>query len=161
MSRGVFTMKKIFLLGLMLMSANVFAGLSKWTDAEGNVHYSDQPPPDKVQAKTLRTASSAAATSNVAATSAPATPKTVAEQEVEYKKAQLAKKEAADKAAREQSRIDAQKANCALAQQNLRTLQDGMRMMEVDPKGNRSYVDDNQRRQRTEKAQQEVNTYCK
>ena len=38
-------MKKFLLILLMLASANAFAGLSKWVDADGKVHYSDQPPP--------------------------------------------------------------------------------------------------------------------
>ena len=117
-----------------------------------------------VKAKTLRVTSDAAApasASGVAAASAPAAPKTTAEREAELKKAQQAKKEAADKAAKEQARIEAEKANCAAAQQNLRVLQEGMRMVEIDAKGERSYLDDEQRRQRIEKAQQDIKTYCK
>jgi len=57
--------------------------------------------------------------------------------------------------------LETEKANCAAVQQNLRALQGGMRMMEVDAKGERSYLDDEQRRQRIEKAQQDIKTYCK
>lgn len=149
-------MKKFLLILLILASANAFAGLSKWVDADGKVHYSDQPPPANVKAKTLRVTSDAAAPA-----SAPAAPKTVAEREAELKKAQQAKKEAADKAAKEQERIDAEKAYCVAAQQNLRALQDGIRMVEIDAKGERSYLDDEQRRQRIEKVQQDIKTYCK
>ena len=157
-------MKKFLLTLLMLSSANAIAGLSKWVDADGKVHYSDQPPPPNVKAKTLRVTSDVAAptsASGVAAASAPAAPKTTAELEAELKKAQQAKKEAADKAAKEQARIEAEKANCAAAQQNLRTLQDGVRITEIDAKGERSYLGDEQRRQRMEKAQQDVKAYCK
>ncbi|WP_435627016.1 DUF4124 domain-containing protein [Candidatus Ferrigenium straubiae] len=157
-------MKKILLTLLVLASANAFAGLSKWVDANGKVHYSDEPPPPNVKVEKLRLPSAAEApvsTSGVAATSAPAGPKTIAEREAEMKKAQQAKKEAADKAAKEQARVDAEKVNCAAAQQNLRVLQEGMRLVEIDAKGERSYLDDNQRRQRIEKAQQDINTYCK
>ena len=157
-------MKKILLILLMLASTTAFAGLSKWVDADGKVHYSDQPPPANVKAKTLRVTSEAAApvsASGVAAASAPAASKTIAEREAELKKAQQAKKEAADKAAQEQARIDAEKANCAAVQQNLRALQEGVRMVEIDAKGERSYLDDEQRRQRIEKAQQDIKTYCK
>lgn len=157
-------MKKLLLTLLMLSSANALAGLSKWVDADGKVHYSDQPPPPNVKAKTLHISSDAAApasASGAAAASAPAAPKTTAEREAELKKAQQAKKEAADKAAKEQARIEAEKANCAAAQQNLRVLQDGVRITEIDAKGERSYLGDEQRRQRMEKAQQDVKAYCK
>ena len=152
-------MKKFLLILLMLASTTAFAGLSKWVDADGKVHYSDQPPPANVKAKTLRVTSEAAApmsASGVAAASAPAAPKTIAEREAELRKVQQAKKEAADKAAQEP-----EKAYCDAAQQNLRVLQEGMRMVEIDAKGERFYLDDEQRRQRIEKAQQGIKTYCK
>lgn len=149
-------MKNFLLILLMLSGANAFAGLNKWVDADGKVHYSDQPPPPNVKAQTLRITPGVAAPA-----SAPAEPKTIAEREVELKKAQQAKKEAADKAAEEQARIDAEKAYCAAAQQNLRALQQGMRMVEIDAQGERSYLDDEQRRQRIEKTKQDIETHCK
>lgn len=149
-------MKKFLLILSVLASANAFAGLSKWVDADGKVHYSDQPPPANVKAKTLRVTSDAAAPA-----SAPAVPKTIAEREAELKKAQQAKKEAAAKTAQEQARTEGEKTNCDAAQQSLRSLQEGVRMMEIDAKGERSYLDDEQRRQRIEKAQQNIKTYCK
>jgi len=157
-------MKKILLIVSLVASANAFAALSKWVDADGKVHYSDQPPPANVKAKTLRLPSEApapASASGVAAASAPAAPKTAAEQEAELKKAQQARKAAAEKAAQEQAKVEADKANCAAAQQNLRTLQDGARILEINAKGESSYVSDEQRQQRLEKARQDIGTYCK
>jgi hypothetical protein len=78
----MFAMRKFLLILLIFASTNTFAELSKWTDADGKVHYSDQPPPANVKAKTLRTTpvdSSLTSASGVAASSAPATPKTIAE----------------------------------------------------------------------------------
>lgn len=157
-------MSKFLLILLMLSSANAFAAISKWVDAQGQVHYSDQPPPPEAKAETLRSASGnegTAGTSGVTAASAPAAPKTIAEREAELRKAQQAKQEAADKAAQKQAATDAVKANCATAQQNLRTLQAGVRMVEIDANGERSYIDDTQRQQRIEKAQQEISNLCK
>lgn len=156
--------KKLLLICLLLASADIFAGNNKWVDADGNVHYSDQPPPANVKAKTLRTSSDNAAPASAVAASAVAAgsaQKTIAEREAELRKAQAAKKETADKAAQEQAKKDAEKTNCSAAQQNLRALQDGMRLMELDAKGERSYLNDEQRRQRVEKAQEDVKTYCK
>jgi hypothetical protein len=157
-------MSKFLLILLMLASASTFAGISKWVDAQGHVHYSDQPPPPEVKAETLRPASDTegtSSTSDVTATSAPAAPKTFAEREAEWKKAQQAKQVAADKAAQKQAAEDADKTNCTNAQQSLKNLQDGGRIMEIDASGKRSYLDDTQHQQRIEKAQQEISNLCK
>ncbi|TAN72328.1 MAG: DUF4124 domain-containing protein [Gallionella sp.] len=148
-------MKNYLFILLMLSGANAFAGLNKWVDENGKVHYSDQPPPANVKSETLRSTSAAASAS------APAAPKTIAEREAELKKARQAKKEAAEKAAKEQAAAEAIEANCAAARQNLRTFQSGIRMAEVDAKGERSYLSDEQRQQRIAKAQQDVGTFCK
>jgi hypothetical protein len=149
-------MNKFLLVLLMLASASAFAGLNKWVDADGKVHYSDQPPPPNVKAQTLRTAKPEAA----APASAPAAPKTVAEREAELRRAQQEKLEAGEKTAQEQARLEEQKANCETARRNLRSLQQGLRMMEVNEQGERVFVEDEQRQQRIEKAQQYINDHC-
>lgn len=153
-------MNKYFLILALLTSATSFAGLNKWVDENGKVHYSDQPPPSGVQAETLRPAP-APATDNASGSTVPAAPKTIAEREAEFRKAQQAKKEAADKAAKEQAIAETDKANCTAAQQNLRTLQADMRLTELNEKGERSYLSDEQRQQRIAKAQQDISTFCK
>lgn len=159
---------KNFLFVLLLFSVNAFAGLNKWVDADGKVHYSDQPPPANVQAQTLHTGAGAAPAQDVGnapaqsgtTQSAPAA-KTYLEREAELRKARLAKKEAADKAAQEQADAQTEAANCAAAQQNLRTLQGEGRIMELDASGERSFISDEQRQQRIEKAQQTISSVCK
>ena len=157
-------MNKYLLISLMLVSANAFSGPIKWVDAEGQIHYSDVPPPPSANTKILRTTSNITSPNSAAdstPSSAPAAAKTIAEREVELKKEQQAKKEAADKAAKKQANLEANKAYCASMQQNLRALQDGIRMVEIDANGNRSFVGDEQRQQRIAKAQQDISTNCK
>lgn len=157
-------MKNLLLILLTLASASSFAGLNKWVDANGKVHYSDQPPPANVKATVLRSTSGVAdpaATGDAAASSAPAAPKTIAEREAELRKAQQAQKEAAGSAAQKQAEAEANKENCSAARKNLSLLQEGMRMMEIDDKGERFYLNDEQRQQRIAKAQQAISTYCK
>lgn len=151
-------MNKYLLFLLILTSANALAVVSKWVDANGQVHYSDQPPPPDAQSKTLRQMTD---TQGSASVSGVAAPKTLAEKEAELKKAQKEKKEAAGKAAQKQAAAEAQQASCAAAQQNLRALQQGTRMVEIDAKGEQSYVDDKQREQRIEKTQKDISNYCK
>ena len=163
-------MNKYLLILLMLASANGFAAVNKWVDSKDRVHYSDQPPPSDAKTATpakKKTPSSipgnedATEKNDVATDSAPAAPKTIAEREADLKKAQKTKQEAADKAAKKQASEEIIKANCASAQQNLRTLQSGVRLAEIDASGERSFLSDEQIQQRTAKAQEAVSTYCK
>lgn len=163
-------MKKYLPIFLLLFSTAAFGALTKWVDEKGKVHYSDQPPPANVKAEVLRSTPSPAASDGVAvpgnaekpaAASAPAAPKTVAEREAELKKEQQKKKEAAEKTAREQEAVEAKKANCLANQKNLRALQEGMRMVEINEKGERSYIDDAERQRRIAKAQENINDSCK
>ena len=157
-------MNKYLLIFLMLIGSNALAAVSKWVDSDGHTHYSDQPPPPGEKAARLHSISGdegIEGASGVPVASAPAAPKTIAEREADLKKAQKAQKEAADKAARQHAAEDAKKANCVTSQQNLRTLQEGMRMVEVDAKGERSIVSDEQRQKSIAKTQQDISTFCK
>lgn len=149
-------MGKFLLILLILASANSFAEVNKWIDDQGRVHYSDQPPPPDVQTKILGSASDHSA-SGVTATGQP----TFVEQEAAMKRAQQADQAAAAQAAQKQAAADAFKANCNNAQQNLRSLQSGNRISDVNASGERYFLDDSQRQQRIDKAQQDISNYCK
>ncbi|HEY0269231.1 MAG TPA: DUF4124 domain-containing protein [Methyloradius sp.] len=47
------SIKPIIMLGLLLVSSHVYSGITKWTDADGKVHYSDQPAPKNVNATNI------------------------------------------------------------------------------------------------------------
>lgn len=158
-------MKKYLPIFLLLFSTAAFGALTKWVDDKGKVHYSDQPPPANVKAEVLRSTPSPAAPAGITvpgnAEKSAAAPKTIAEREAELKKEQQKKKESAEKAAREQEVVEAKKANCLANQKNLRALQEGMRMVEIDEKGERSYIDDAERQRRIAKTQENINASCK
>lgn len=161
---GILAMNKYLLLLLMLVSANAFPSLNKWVDADGQVHYSDVPPPPDANAKILRSTTSTTdskSSKDSTAASAPAAQKTIAEREAELKKSQQAKKEAAEKTAKKQADAESNKAYCTTLQQNLRALEEGVRMMELDANGNRFILDDEQRQQRIAKVQHDINANCK
>lgn len=157
-------MKNFLPLLLLLISTGSFAGLNKWVGADGKVIYSDLPPPANVEATVLRASQGAttpAAGEDTAASGVPAAPKTIAERAAELKKAQQERKEAAAKAAQEQADAQALREDCRTVRKNLGMLQEGMRMVEVDDKGERYYLDDAQRQQRIARAQLDISTYCK
>jgi len=147
-------MEKFLLIFLIVASTNAWAEVNKWVDNQGQVHYSDQPPPPDVQAKTFGSASEGSA-------SAVAAEPTFVQQEAVLKRAQLAEQAAAAQAAQKQAAANTLKANCEAAQQNLRSLQSGARIMDIKPSGERYYLDDAQRQQRIDKAQQDISNLCK
>lgn len=146
-------MKKYLFVFLMLSGASVTAATNKWIDEQGNIHYSDQPPPVGVEATRLRAAPPPA--------SAPAPAKSIAEREAELRKTRQSKTEAAEREALQQSNAEIEKSNCAAAQQALRSLQQEGRIVEYDEKGNRRYLEDDARRQRATEAQQGIEQWCK
>ncbi len=148
-------MSKILLIIFMLASTDALADINKWVDAQGQVHYSDQPPPPSVQPRTLRTDSADAAGSGIAETD------TVAERTAKSKRAELEKQAAAKITEQKLASEKALKVNCENAQQNLRTLQSGVRMVEIGANGEQSYINDAQRQQRIAKAQQDISVNCK
>ncbi|NOU00411.1 MAG: DUF4124 domain-containing protein [Gallionella sp.] len=149
-------MKSSLLLLLLLCSTNAFPASYKWVDENNRTHYSEQPPPN-IKAKVLTSVSGG----NNAAASSPAAPKSIAERAAELDKAKQAKKEIADKMAQKQAADDVLKINCDNAKRNLASLQDGIRLVEIDANGERSYLNDEQRQQRTTKAQQDVKENCR
>ena len=152
----------------------VWAQAYKWRDEKGQVVYSDQPPPKNIppgnvlqapKPSALARAAAATAASSGAAVSAPAgkpaakpaaAPKSTAEQEADYKKRQLESqkkaKEDGDKAAQEQQRLAA----CASMRQSLAGLEGGQRVSRTDDKGERYFINDEQRAGDIARAKQEM-----
>jgi hypothetical protein len=157
-------MKRLFIFCLMLTVTNVYAEMYKWVAPDGTVQYTQIRPPENAGYKVLRSSSSSnhsPATAQAMAASAPGAPKSLAERDAELKKSQAAKKEAVEKDALEQSRKEIEKANCDAAQHHLRTLNSGMRLADIDAKGNQYYLDERQRKEQIDAAQQNVSKYCK
>ncbi len=156
-------MKYWIALLLALLSLNSYAGLTKWVDSEGKVHYSDSPPPENVKSEAVRVAPSPgapAAASGSSAASRPGAPKTIFEKEAELKKEKKAKEEAEQKAAKKQEDEAQKQRACAQARDQLATLQNAPRIVTYDEKGERSYLDDAARQQRINEAQDAVSKYC-
>ncbi len=154
------TMKRSLIIILLICSTNVFSASYKWVDENNRTHYSEQPPGNNKKAKLLKSTSSSSA-NTTAASGTPAVPKTIAEQAAELDKAKLAKKEAVSKASQQQANTDALKANCDGAKKNLTALQSGMRLVEIDAEGERSFLSDEQRQQKVARAQQDIKEFCK
>ncbi len=157
-------MKNCLLVILMLVTCHAYAGVSKWLDENNHVHYSDQPPPPNAKARKLAPVADpgTGAESDATTESGGAnTPKTIAEREAEWRKGQNAKREAAEKADREQAKLDVNKANCKNAEHRLKVLQSGIRITDVDDKGERFFLSDEELQQRISSVKSDMEAYCK
>lgn len=148
---------------LILAAAPAAAEIYKWTDADGKVHFSDQPPPPNVKApvnvKPRRSAATPSAPAQDAAPAAGA-PKTYVEQEAEFRKRQV---EAAEKAEAEKkaAELAAEKQrNCSRAKAQLASLQSG-RITRANAAGEREYLSDAEIAQEMARMQKVADESCK
>ncbi|MEO8330947.1 MAG: DUF4124 domain-containing protein [Gallionella sp.] len=157
-------MKNCLLVLLMMFGINAYAEVNKWVDENNRVHYSDQPPPGGDKSKKIRSASDSKVSGDASSgteSNKSGEPKSIAEREAELKKKQKEKQEAAGKSAQEKANKEANKENCTNAQSNLKALQSGVRMMEIDAKGERVYLGDEERQRRITKTEKDVSQLCK
>lgn len=150
-------MKSLFLIiTLALSGLNAHAALNKWVDAEGKVHYSDTIPPEATTTKTVRNISG----NGQADAPAGYSPKSLAEREADLRKSKLAKEKASEKKAKEDSQSAARNQACEAARHNVRIIEEGVRVVTYDEKGERSFMDDETRTRKLEEARESVNRNC-
>ena len=141
--------------GTLAFAVHSHAEMYKWTDNQGKVHYTDQPPTVDAQTiKGLSAGSGQTETTNHAIQSLDA-------KDQAYQKR---RKEAADARAKsekeaEQARL--QRENCDKARKNLSTLQNSPRVYSTDAAGRRHYMDDAARSSALATSQKAVSDFCK
>lgn len=146
-----------------LFLAIVFATVAqaqqyKWVDKDGKTQYGDAPPPG-VKGTSLKpppgpTAPPAAAASKDGK-KAPPTP------EEAFRKRQEEQKSAAEKTARTEKEAADRKRNCDNARDTLRNLESGTRISRTNEKGERYFVDDEQRAKEMQQQRGTVTEACK
>lgn len=158
-----------FSLVLLLVTPSAFAVQWKWVDAQGVVHYSDQPPPPTVPARNIlqrphRPVSTEPVANPANAASTQVT-KPAASSALEKK---IAEKKAAEQAAQEQAMARQQQElalqnqqNCLQAQRELQILDSGQRMMQIDAQGQRVFMDDAQRAAERARVSALIAQYCR
>lgn len=149
---------------LILVVGAAAAELYRWTDAEGKVHFSDQPPPPEVKApvtvKPRRPAAAPAAPAANATPAAPGAPSYV-EQEAEFRRRQV---EAAEKAeAEKQAANEAAKKQrvCEQARARVASLEIGGRVTRANAAGERVFLTDAEIAQALSDARRDVDAACK
>jgi hypothetical protein len=133
------------------------AQLYKWVDSNGRVQYSDRPPGAGKKAEQVSNAN----VGSIGSQSTSAGAKSPSDLEADFRKRQADKAEA-DKKQQQAAAEQKQKSeSCEAARRNLAALQSGQRMARYDEKGEPSFMDDASRARETERAQQQVQTWCK
>ena len=134
-------MRVLLLTIMMIIATSASAGLYKWVDNEGNVHYSQKPPANK-QFKRLK-----------APPSAPESAKPL------YESSKATAKEKGGTAAAESAKNKEIRAkNCVQAKKALTNYQLHRRVR--DKKGNVTVLDDKVRAKQIESAKQAISNYC-
>jgi len=130
------------------------AGIYKWTDASGKVHYSDIPPP-QMQVQSLKGVSAGQEETTAQAT------RSLDEKNQAYQKRRDESEQARAKSEKEAEQARIKRENCDKARRNLSNLQNTPRPYTTSPSGQHSYMDDTARTQSMVNSQKAVSEYCK
>lgn len=141
------------LLCVLPFASLAHAQLYKWTDAQGKVHYTDQPP--TVNAETIRRSSSGQAEASSQAS------QSLSDQDQAYKKRRKEAEDAKAKADKEAEQARIQRENCDKARNNLSTLQNSPRTYTLSSAGQRVYMDDAARNTAISNSQKAISDFCK
>jgi hypothetical protein len=144
---------RLLFLGVLAITGHAQAELYKWTDAQGKVHYTDQPPTLKAQVIKNSTAGQADITSQAT--------QSLDAKDQAYQKRRKEADDARTKADKEAELARVQRENCAKARSNLSTLQNSARVYSTNAAGQRTYMDDDARARELTSSQKAVSDFCK
>lgn len=151
-------MKIIIVLFLVFAPLSVQAQLLKCVGKDGKIEYAAQcPTGTKEQQTGIKNTKEGPTTSGKSTGQ-----KSLAERDADFRKRQTDQQAAATKKAEESKDTEARKANCENAKSHLTAIESGERIVKVDPtSGERSYLDDNERKKALAQARASVDGWCK
>jgi hypothetical protein len=146
-------MKRIALAAATLLAAFAAqAQIYQWQDENNKTVISDRPPLGKVKGARQIEAD--------APPEGGASGKTLADREMEFRKREKESREGADQAAKDQRLTAQKKEDCENARRSLHLLESGERVAMRDSKGERYYLDDEQRAQEIAKLREDMQASC-
>lgn len=163
----------IALAAVLLASSSFAQAQWMWVNEKGVKQLSDQPPPPGTPAnrilKAPRSAAidlqpqqpAAAVEGEEADAKAPPPKPTLAERNADYNKRQKLAAESATKAAEEAQRASEKAKYCTEARKNIALLESGVRISEVDAKGERGFLTDDSRAKRLQADRSAFEKTCK
>lgn len=137
---------------LMFLAAGAAAQAYKWTDAQGKVHFSDEPPPDrKADKMTIKPA-------------VPGNPDAAARSrdwKTQLEESRLRQHQQQKHEATEQRNRQATENRCQSARNDLDTLQRERPVYRVNKDGQREYLEDKDRQAALQRVQDRIAAYCR
>jgi len=124
-------------------------GLYKWVDENGRTHYSESPPPEGIAAKKLEVKAGEGKETDWHKKVQDANQQKILKDQAER-----------EKAAKEQAANGTKQQQCRRAQEALDTLNNSRRVYHLNDKGERVYVDDDQRQKEIEMWQERAKASC-
>ena len=148
-------MKRLLIGCAAILAASAAAGqVMECVDAKGKKEYAQTCPPGTVKERKLMKSSPGTASG--------AAGKSMAEREVGFRKRITERQEADAKAEKEKADSRTTERNCTDARAQLKQLQDGQRIVRIDPNtGERSYLTDEERPAEIANARKAVASWCK
>ena len=153
---------------LCLLAAPAWADTYKWTDEEGKVHYSDQPPPTAItKSQTIKAAKPLASEAPPGApptgTSLPGAnaPKSASDQEMEFRRRRLQQAELEAKTQKDAQAAEEKKRNCQRATEQVQAYERGGRITRYGPTGEQVYLTDGEVQSELSNARKSADSWCK
>lgn len=145
-----FVPNAVFLMVACVLSPNIFAGMYKWVDEEGNVQYTQTPPPAGIEAETIKPppkVDTGAALKELEAQQ---------EKAAELRESRL---EQAEKEAQARQELELRKKNCELAKARLASYERPM-VKFVQEDGTRVRATEEERQAEIVKSQEMIKEWC-
>jgi hypothetical protein len=136
---------------LLLSGTYAHAALTKWVDSDGQVHYSDGPPPVDTKAQSVAIPAAASGVPGQ---------KTLNDQLMELKQKQQTEAENAQKDAKQREKNLAKEDHCNRLRANLQTLQTGGRIVTPTASGESVFMDDAMIQQGIKDVQKRISAEC-
>ncbi|MBZ0305259.1 MAG: DUF4124 domain-containing protein [Anaerolineae bacterium] len=151
----------LLLVAVVLVSvASIGAGIYKWVDEKGVTHYSDAPAPDQ-KAKKIEVSPAPEVTPKPEASPKSWEQKGWEQKEREFQQRRIEAEEAEKKLKEQEAEAKVREIKCSAAKSNLRTLQIDRPVYWINKHGERVFLDDAERKAAIEKANQEIESFCK
>ena len=147
---------------LCLVTLAQGADIYKWKDSDGQIRYTDLPPPGKVPYQVLTSKKPGADKAGGAATdgSGAEAAQSPADRELDARRKQASADEQRKKDLQKMDDKKIREQNCATARNNMINYKIGGRMYKIDDKGERAYLSDAEIASGLENAKRDVQHWC-
>ena len=138
------------ILGIYLLAGHAYAAMYKWVDEEGNVQYTQSPPPAGIEADTIKPPPEVDSATAI---------KQLEEQDKEFDELRNQRQEQEKKSTEEEAKVAMQKKNCEMARKRLETYA-RPRVRFVQEDGSRVTATEEERQEQIKKSEAMIKEFC-